>query len=71
MQELTLSCMILNQHELVAGDVLQNMGNVFLWKQILLFPMKRSVIIISVSVGFSLRSSVIKKERMLPADVFV
>ena len=55
----------LNQHELVDGDVLQNMGNVFLWKQILLFPMKRSVIIISVSVGFSLRSSVIKKSLLM------
>lgn len=32
-------------------------GNVFLLKQILRFPMKRSVIIIPVSAGFSLRSS--------------
>ena len=45
MQGLILSCMILHLHRLVVGDVLPNMENIFLLKQILRFPMKRLVII--------------------------
>ena len=61
MQGLILSCMILHLHRPVVGDVLPNMANAFLLKQILRFPMKRLVIIISVSAGFSLRSLAIGK----------
>ena len=49
--------MILHLHRPVVGAVLPNMENIFLLKQILRFPMKRLVIIIPVSSGFSLRSS--------------
>ena len=45
MQGLILSCMILHLHRPVVGDVLPNMENIFLLKQILRFPMKRLVII--------------------------
>ena len=45
MQGLILSCMIWHLHRPVVGDVLPNMENIFLLKQILRFPMKRLVII--------------------------
>ncbi len=48
-------------HRPVVGDVLPNMENIFLLKQILRFPMKRSGIIIPVSAGFSLKSLAIGK----------
>ena len=51
-QGLTLSCMILSLRVLDTGDVLLNMANAFLLRQILLFPMKRLEIIIPVSAGF-------------------
>ena len=50
-QGLILSCMILHLHVPVGGDVRLNMGDVFLLRQILRFPMKRSVITIPVSPG--------------------
>ena len=56
MQGLILSCMISPLHGLGAEDVLPSMENGFALKQILLFPRKRSVIIIQVSAGFSQRS---------------
>ena len=45
MKGLILSCMILHLNAPVTGDVLPNMENIFLLKQILRFPMKRLVII--------------------------
>ena len=51
-----LSCMISLLNGLGAEDVLPSMENGFALKQILLFPRKRSVIIIQVSAGFSQRS---------------
>ena len=45
-----------NKDGLGAEDVLPSMENGFALKQILLFPRKRSVIIIQVSAGFSQRS---------------
>ena len=56
MQGLILSCMISLLNGLGAEDVLPSMENGFALKQILLFPRKRSVIIIQVSAGFSQRS---------------
>lgn len=56
MQGLILSCMISLLNGLGAEDVLLSMENGFALKQILLFPRKRSVIIIQVSAGFSQRS---------------
>ena len=44
-KDVILSCMILHLHRPVVGDVLPNMENIFLLKQILRFPMKRLVII--------------------------
>ena len=52
MQGLILSCMISLLHGLGAEDVLPSTENGFALKQILLFPRKRSVIIILVSAGF-------------------
>ena len=49
--------MILHLHVPVGVDVLQNMGNVFRLRQTLHYPMKRSVLIIPVSAGFSPISS--------------
>ena len=57
MQGLILSYTILHLHVPVGGDVLQNMENSFLLRQVLHYPIKRSGIIIPVSVGFWLRSS--------------
>ena len=65
MQGLILSCMISLLNGLGAEDVLPSMENGFALKQILLFPRKRSVIIIQVSAGFSQRSLATEKFLLL------